>query len=126
VFQWRLDVVPQFARLQQAQAQLDEVQAMSIKARTGVAAEVEEAYADVVDWQKRLDAYRQAVKYAKTWLSTVQQAIDIGRWMTRSWSIRQDLRGATLQRAARHDGAQPRNVQACEGDGLGRNCSEAP
>jgi outer membrane protein TolC len=78
VFQWKLDVVPQVARIQQAQAQLDEVQALSLKAKTGVPAEVEEAYADVVDWRKRLDAYQQAVKFAKTWLSTVQEAIDIG------------------------------------------------
>lgn len=78
VFQWKLDVVPQWARLKQAQAQLDEVQALDRKALTGVGAEVEEAYAEVIDWQSRLETYRTAVKYAKRWLATVQQAIDVG------------------------------------------------
>ena len=44
----------------------------------GVAAEVEVAYAEVVDWQKRADAYTRAVKTAKRWLVTVQQGIEVG------------------------------------------------
>jgi outer membrane protein TolC len=78
VFQWKLDVAPAFARIAQAQAQLDEVMALDRKALGGVAAEVEGAWAEAVDWQKRLAAYGKASRYAKKWLVTVQQAIDIG------------------------------------------------
>ncbi|MBW2524214.1 MAG: TolC family protein [Deltaproteobacteria bacterium] len=78
VFEWKLDVVPQVARIQQAQAQLDEVLALEEKATSGVAAEVAEAYAEAADWRKRLTAYRKASKLSKQWLSTVQQAIDVG------------------------------------------------
>ena len=39
---------------------------------------IESAYAEVVDWQKRVDAYAKATSYAKKWLLTVQQGIDIG------------------------------------------------
>ncbi|MBI4950569.1 MAG: TolC family protein [Myxococcales bacterium] len=78
VFQWKLDVVPQVARVEFAEAQLREMMALDRKALGGVAAEVEQAYAEVVDWGKRLGAYRKAAKYAKRWLVTVQQAIDVG------------------------------------------------
>jgi len=78
VFQWKLDFVPGVARIDFAEAQLRETQALQEKALGGAAAEVEEAYAEVVDWQKRLDTYFKAAKYAKRWLVTVQQAIDIG------------------------------------------------
>lgn len=78
VFQWNLDVVPQVARIQQAEAQLDEVLALQEKASSGVTAEVAEAHAEAEDWHKRLAAYRKAAQLAKQWLTTVQQAIDVG------------------------------------------------
>ena len=78
VFQWKLDFLPQVARIQQAEAQLDEMRATQRLALGGVAAEVEVAYAEVVDWQKRADAYTRAVKTAKRWLVTVQQGIEVG------------------------------------------------
>jgi outer membrane protein TolC len=78
VFQWKLDVLPQLSRIDQAQAQLAEMQALDKKALGGVAAEVEEAWAEAVDWQKRLAAYEKAADYASQWLFTVQQAIDVG------------------------------------------------
>lgn len=78
VFQWKLDFLPQVARIQQAEAQLDEMRATQRLALGGVAAEVEVAYAEVVDWQKRADAYTKAVKTAKRWLVTVQQGIEVG------------------------------------------------
>jgi len=78
VFEWKLDTVPQVARIRQAQAQLDENLALESKATIGVAAEVAEAYAEAADWKKRLTAYRKASKLSKRWLSTVQQAIDVG------------------------------------------------
>jgi outer membrane protein TolC len=78
VAQWQLDVLPKLARIEQAEARLDQVMALDRKAVGGVAAEVHEAYAEVLDWQKRRAAFRKASRYAKQWLSTVQQAIDVG------------------------------------------------
>lgn len=78
VFQWKLDFVPGIARIAQAEAQLQEVMALDKKALGGVAAQVEEAHAEAEDWLGRLAAYEEAERYAKTWLSTVKQAIDIG------------------------------------------------
>jgi len=78
VFQWKLDFLPQEARIRQAAAQLEEMRATQRFALGGVGAEVENAYAEVVDWQKRLVAYKKASKFAKQWLVRVQQGIDIG------------------------------------------------
>jgi outer membrane protein TolC len=78
VAQWKLDFLPQAARIAQAEAQLEEVVALDRKALGGVAAQVEEAYAEVVDWQTRLAAYTKASRYARQWLATVKQSIDIG------------------------------------------------
>lgn len=78
VAQWDLDFVPAVARIDQAEAQLREVLAQDKKALGGVAAEVENAYAEVISFEKRLDAYQRAQKLARKWLLTVQQAIDIG------------------------------------------------
>ena len=78
VFQWNLDFVPAYARVMQAEAQLQEVMALDRKALGGVAAEVEQAYADVVDWKTRYNAFRKAERYATKWLVTVQTAIDVG------------------------------------------------
>ncbi len=78
VFQWNLDFAPGVARIAYAEAQLRETLALDRKALGGVAAEVEEAYAEVVDWQQRLAAYEAAEKAAKRWLIAVQSAIDVG------------------------------------------------
>lgn len=78
VFQWKLDFVPQAARIRFAEAQLDEVLAQQRYALGGIATEVEVAYADVIDWKKRVDAYSRAVKHAKRWFIMVQEAIDVG------------------------------------------------
>lgn len=78
VFQWNLDFPASHARLLQAQAQLEEMVALDRKALGGVAAEVEAAHADAVDWKKRRDAFEKAEKYARKWLVIVQQSIDVG------------------------------------------------
>ncbi len=78
VFQWNLDFPAAHARVLQAQAQLEEMVALDRKALGGVAAEVESAHADAVDWRKRLDAFNKSEKYARKWLITVQQSIDVG------------------------------------------------
>ncbi len=78
VFQWKLDLLPQTARIRFAEAQLDEIRAQQRFALGGVAAEIEQAYAEVVDWKKRVDIYAKAVQTAKRWLVMVQQGIDVG------------------------------------------------
>ncbi|MDI1449429.1 TolC family protein [Polyangium sp. 6x1] len=78
VFQWKLDFLPQSSRIQFAEAQLEEMRATEKLALGGAGVEVETAYAEVIDWQKRVDAYAKAVSYAKKWLVTVQQGIDVG------------------------------------------------
>jgi outer membrane protein TolC len=78
VFQWKLDVLPTLARIRFAEAQLDEVRAQQRFALGGVGAEVEQAYAEVADWAKRVAIYQKAVSTAKKWLITVQSGIDMG------------------------------------------------
>jgi outer membrane protein TolC len=78
VFQWKLDFPAQYARIKYAEAQLEEVRAQQRFALGGVGAEVEVAYAEVVDWKKRAAAYAKAVKTAKRWLVMVQEGIDVG------------------------------------------------
>jgi len=78
VFQWKLDLLPQAARIRFAEAQLEEVRAQQRYAMGGIGAEVETAYAEVVDWKRRADAYAKALGYAKKWLVMVQSGIDVG------------------------------------------------
>jgi outer membrane protein TolC len=78
VFQWKLDFLPRAARIRYAEAQLDEVRSQQRYALGGVGAEVEIAYAEVVDWDRRVTIYTKAVTHAKRWLVAVQQGIDVG------------------------------------------------
>jgi outer membrane protein TolC len=78
VFQWKLDALPQTARIRFAEAQLEEVRALERYALGGAGVEVETAYAEVVDWQKRLEVYSKATSYARRWLVMIQQGIDVG------------------------------------------------
>jgi outer membrane protein TolC len=39
---------------------------------------VEVAYAEVVDWKKRVGTYARAVKTAKQWLVMVESGLDVG------------------------------------------------
>lgn len=78
VFNWKLDFFAQHARIRYAQAQLEEVRSLERFAVGGTGAEVETAYAEVVDWQKRVDAYSKSAGFAKKWMVSVQQGIDVG------------------------------------------------
>ncbi len=78
VLKWKLDFLPQSARVAQAQAQLEEMRATERYATGGVAVEVEEAFAEAESAEKRLDAQKRSLKLAKQWLIKVQQGIDIG------------------------------------------------
>jgi outer membrane protein TolC len=78
VLRYKLDFLPNAARVAQAQAQLEELRATERYALGGVAVDVETAYREAEDAQRRLDAYAEAAAYAKKWLILVQQGIDVG------------------------------------------------
>jgi outer membrane protein TolC len=78
VFRWNLDLLPQAARLAQARANLEEVRATERYALGGIATEVEISHAEAEAAKKRLDAWTEAVDYAKRWMIKVQQGKDMG------------------------------------------------
>lgn len=78
VMKWNLDFLPRAARIAQASAELEQVRATERYALGGVGVEVETAYAEVVDADRRLSSYSEAARFAKQWLVKVQQGIDVG------------------------------------------------
>jgi len=77
---WGLDLLPQVARTQQAESQLEESRALVRLALGNAAYEVEKAYADAVEAKGREEAYDKAEHKAKEWVSVVQDHIDLGTW----------------------------------------------
>lgn len=75
---WSLDILPQAARLAQAESQLEETRALERLALGNAAYEVEKAYADTVEAKGREEAWDKAEHIAKEWISTVQDSIDLG------------------------------------------------
>ena len=80
VFRYKLDFLPQSARLAQANAQLEEQRATERYALGGVGTEVEVAFREAEDAARRLDAYARAASYAKQWLVQIQEGIDVGTY----------------------------------------------
>ena len=78
VLRYKLDFLPQSARVDQAAAQLREMEATERYALGGVGQQVEEAYADVEAMRVKLDATSRAARYAQQWLIRVQQGIEVG------------------------------------------------
>jgi len=78
VLRWKLDFFPQAARVAQANADLEEMRATERYALGGIAVEVEKAYEEAKDAERRLLAWGEAAKYAKQWLIKVQQGLDLG------------------------------------------------
>lgn len=79
---WKLDFLPQAARRAEARAKLDEMRATERYALGGVAVEVEKAYVQARDAETRLELYAEAADWARKWLITVQQGIDVGIYDT--------------------------------------------
>ena len=75
---WQLDFLPDSARLAQANAAVEELRETERYALGGIGVEVETAYAQVVDAQRREQAYGSAERTARQWIIAVQQAIDVG------------------------------------------------
>jgi outer membrane protein TolC len=78
VLRWKLDFFPQAARVAQASADLEEMRATERYALGGIAVEVEKAYQEAKDAERRLLAWGEAARYAKQWLIKVQQGLDLG------------------------------------------------
>jgi outer membrane protein TolC len=77
---WSLDLLPQAARAQQAESQLEETRALERLALGGAMAEVERAYADAVEAKTREEAWDKAEHLTKQWISITQDHIDLGTW----------------------------------------------
>lgn len=75
---WNLDLLPQSARTQQAESQLEETRAMERLALGNAEYEVEKAYADALEAKGREEAWDRAEHLAKQWIVTVQDHIDLG------------------------------------------------
>jgi outer membrane protein TolC len=77
---WNLDLLPQAARIEQAESQLEETRALERLALGGAMLEVERAYADALEAKQREETWDKAEHIAKQWISTVQDHIDLGTW----------------------------------------------
>lgn len=75
---WNLDLLGGSARVSMAESELEETRAFLRLALGGVAVEVENAYATVVEAKGREESWDRAEHHARQWISTVQDAIDLG------------------------------------------------
>jgi len=75
---WTLDLLPGVARVAEAESQLEETRAIERLALGGLAAEVEAAYAAVVEARLREESWARAEHKAKHWISNIQDQIDLG------------------------------------------------
>jgi outer membrane protein TolC len=81
---WSLDLLPQAARSQEAEAQLEETRALERLALGNAMLEVEKAYADAVEAKTREETWDKAEHEAKEWISIVQDHVDLGTWDERA------------------------------------------
>jgi outer membrane protein TolC len=75
---WSLDLLPRYAHVEEAEAQLEETRALERLALGGAMVEVENAYASASEAKIREEAWDRAEHKAKQWISTVQDMIDLG------------------------------------------------
>ena len=75
---WSLDLMPAYARLNQADSQLEETRSLERLALGGLAVEVEGAYAAAVEAKGREEAWSRAEHKAKRWIATVNGQLDLG------------------------------------------------
>jgi multidrug efflux system outer membrane protein len=81
---WNLDLLPQAARVQGAEAQLEETRALERLALGNATYEVEKAYADAMEAKTREEAWDTAEHETKEWISIVQDHIELGTWDERA------------------------------------------
>jgi outer membrane protein TolC len=78
VMNYKLDFLPQIARVAGAEAELEAMRASERYALGGVGIEVEEAFREAEDAKRRLDAWSRATELAERWLSQVERRIEVG------------------------------------------------
>ena len=76
--EWGLDFLPKQARIHQAESDLEETRALERLALGGVAVEVENAYASVVEAKTREETWERAEHRSKRWIAITQDAVDLG------------------------------------------------
>jgi outer membrane protein TolC len=81
---WSLDLLPQAARIQQAESQLEEVRALERLALGGAMVEVEKAYADALEAKQREAAWDTTEHKAKEWIAIANDHIELGTWDERT------------------------------------------
>ena len=75
---WNMDLLPNAARVAGAESNLEETRALERLALGGIAVEVENAYAAVVEAKNREEHWDHAEHKTKQWIADVQTAIDLG------------------------------------------------
>lgn len=76
--EWGLDLLPKKARLEAAEAQLEETRSLERLSFTGIGAEVEGAYAYANEAKSREELWEAAERRAKEWITRVENAVDLG------------------------------------------------
>ncbi len=111
VARWNLDILPQAARIAQADAQHEETRALERLSLGGVATEVEHAYASVQEAKTREEAWDRAEHKSKAWISMIQDAIDLGAQDERA--LMEPLRTFANSRSSHLIALMDFNVQMC-------------
>lgn len=81
---WNLDLLPQSARVRQAESQLEETRAQLRLALGGIAVEVENQYGTVLEAKTREETWGRLEHRSKGWLSLTQDRIDLGTYDERA------------------------------------------
>ena len=110
--EWGLDLLPKYARVQGAESQLEEARALERYALGGVAVEVENAYASAGEAKAREENWDRAEHRSKRWISSVQDAIDLGTKDERY--IIEPLRAFVFARVNHVQALMDLNLALCE------------
>jgi outer membrane protein TolC len=81
---WSLDLLPQAARIKQAESQFEEARSLERLAFGTAMLEVEKAYADAAEAKGREEAWDKAEHLAKEWISIASDHIELGTWDERA------------------------------------------
>ena len=81
---WNLDLLPQAARIKEAESQLEETRALERLALGGAMVEVEKAYADALEAKRREEAWDTTEHKAKEWIAIANDHIELGTWDERT------------------------------------------
>ncbi len=75
---WSLDLLPNAARVEQVESQLEEARSLERYALGGIAVEVESAYASALEARKREEQWARLEHRTREWIVSTQDAIELG------------------------------------------------